>query len=152
MKTLLTLFVLLFIVNNAFAGSPKFYADCTTAKSHYYWDGLDISNNRNETIYDEKVKFRFTFEYNGGDRVSIDGSNKGIIVKEVPDVMTFTELSSNESAVTLMTYSINFKSGDVIATHNNNSSGLGTQTKVGLLKLDCEITYKWKKHSPIIPC
>ena len=142
MKTLLTLFVLLFIVNSAFAGSPKFYADCTTAKSHYYIDGLDISNNRNETIYYDDVKFRFTFEYNGGGTVLIDGSKKGIIVKEVTDVMMFTELSFNEPSVTLMTYSINFKSGDVIATHNNNSSALGTQTKVGLLKLDCEITYK----------
>ena len=74
--------------------------------------------------------------------IQIGRFQSGIIVKEVPDVMTFTELSSNESAVTLMTYSINFKSGDVIATHNNNSSAFGTQTKVGLLKLDCEITYK----------
>jgi hypothetical protein len=142
MKKILIILGLLFIVNSAFAGSPKFYADCTTAKSHYYWDGLNISNERMETMYDENVKYKFTFEYNGGDRVSIDGSNKGIIVKEVPDVMTFTELSSNELSVTLMTYSINFKSGDVIATHNNNSSAFGTQTKVGLLKLDCEITYK----------
>jgi len=142
LEIFLTFFILLFIVNGAFAMSPKFVAECSTKKSHFYWDGLNISNERNETMYDENVKLKFTFEYNGGDRVSIDGLNKGIIVKEVPDVMMFTKLSSNESAVTLMTYSINFKSGDVIATHNNNSSAFGSQTKVGLLKLDCEITYK----------
>jgi hypothetical protein len=142
MKILLILFVLLFIVNSAFAGSPKFYADCTTAKSHYYWDGLDISNNRIETMYDENVKFNFNFEYNGGDTVSVDGIARGIIVKEVKDVMSFVEVISNDTSITVMTYSINFKSGDVIATHNNNASVFGTQTKVGLLKLDCEITYK----------
>ena len=56
--------------------------------------------------------------------------------------MSFVEVISNDTAITIMTYSINFKSGDVIATHNNNASVFGTQTKVGLLKLDCEITYK----------
>jgi hypothetical protein len=142
MKTLLTLFVLLFIVNNAFAGSPKFVAECSTKKSHYYWDGLNISDERMETMYDENVKFNFNFEYNGGDTVSVDGITRGIIVKEVKDVISFVEVISNDTSITVMTYSINFKSGDVIATHNNNASVFGTQTKVGLLKLDCEITYK----------
>ena len=138
MKTLIIILVL--FSNSLIAKTPNFYAECSTFQSHYYWDGLNLGGERMDTMYDENVKPNFTFEYNGGKYILIDGEKKGVIVEEVEDVVMFIELSSNLNAVTLMSMSINFKSEDAIVTHNNNAAVLdSTQTKVGLLKLNCDI-------------
>ena len=74
-----------------------------------------------------------------GSKVLYNGKQM-TVVEEVEDVVMFIELSSNLNAVTLMSMSINFKSEDAIVTHNNNAAVLdSTQTKVGLLKLNCNI-------------
>ena len=141
MKTLIAILVL--FSTSLFAVTPNFYAECSTYQSHYYWDGLNLAGERMETMYDEDVKPNFIFEYNGGNNILIDREKKGVIIKEVEDVIMFVELSSNINAITLMTMSINFKSKDAVVTHNNSSSlAGGTQTKVGLLKLNCDIDIK----------
>jgi hypothetical protein len=138
MKTLIVILVL--FSSSVFAETPNFIADCTTNQSHYYWDGLNLGGERMNTMYDENVKPNFKFDYVGGEYIYIDDEKKGLIVKELEDIVIFIELTSNMNAATLMSYSINFKSGDAIATHNNTSVvGESTQTKAGLLKLNCNI-------------
>ena len=132
--------ILVLFATSLFAKTPNFIADCTTNTSHFYWDGLNLNGDRNDTMYDENVKPKFQFDYVGGEYIYIDNDKKGLIVKELEDIIIFIELTSNMNAATLISYSINFKSGDGIITHNNNSViGESTQTKVGLLKLTCNV-------------
>jgi len=148
MKRKLILIATLVLSQHVWAAeNPKFTAICTDVVTHGYRASTDISGVPMKETWstDERFDSAWTFQYDGGDQIIIDG-RKGRLLAQHPGVLIASnEPSSTGWAAGVWTYAIQLSMQRVVASEVNAYGGFEQPIKgvrARSINLSCRFEFR----------
>lgn len=132
-------FILIILSTLSFA--EGFTAICEAEETHAYRNSLDASgrNLGSEWSDDEKFFNKWTFVFNGGEEILLNGIPLQILFWDGTSLIAI-EHTESDTAVSTWTYAFNLKLKDVVGSQVNSYRILGTGIKARSTNFDCDFS------------
>lgn len=127
--------------------NPAFVATCMDEATHAYRAGTDILGADIEEAWstDERFHSTWTFQYDGGDQVLIDGKRGRVLAQHYGVMILSDEPSSNGVGASVWTYAVQLGMQKIVASQVNAYGGFGRPNrgvKARSTNLSCRFEFK----------
>lgn len=125
------------------AWSKQFSATCEPDETHAYRNSMDIGGQPlgAEWTDDEEFFSKWNFDFNGRNRLLLEGERIEIIYWDGTSLLAI-ENSSNESAASSWLYAFNLDLNDLVGSQVNSYSTLGTGIKARSSNFICDFSFR----------